>query len=94
MRRFFTTMTVAAAVATLLGCTTASVPEDSLLEKNWSRSYESAIVLQTANPEAGKNLEPIEGMDGATAVDNYRNRLKKDGATAADKNGTKTGMVK
>ncbi len=31
---------------------------------NWGRSYEMAKFNQILNPEAGKNLNPVEGMPG------------------------------
>lgn len=39
----------------------------SALEKNWGRSYESARYNQILNPEAGKNLDPVEGLEGPAA---------------------------
>ena len=43
------------------------VQKDTMLERNWGRSYESAKYNQMLNPEAGKNLEPVVGTDGQTA---------------------------
>ena len=40
---------------------------ESPLEKNWGRAYESAKYNQMLNPDANKNLEPVEGFDGAAA---------------------------
>lgn len=37
------------------------------LEKNWGRSFESARYNQILNPEAGKNLKPVEGLTGPAA---------------------------
>ena len=45
------------------GCGTAT----PMLEENWGKSYESQKLSQTANPEAGENLEPVEGLDGTAA---------------------------
>lgn len=39
----------------------------SALDKNWGRSYESARYNQILNPEAGKNLDPVEGLEGPAA---------------------------
>ena len=46
----------------LVGCATPS-----RLEMDHGTSAKLAIVNQTLNPEAGKNLEPVTGMDGKTA---------------------------
>jgi hypothetical protein len=65
-----------------IGCASSSpIPEDSLLERNWGRSYESALYLQTANPDAGKSLEPITGMNGAASenvLEGYENSFESD----------------
>ena len=37
------------------------VQKDTMLERNWGRSYESAKHNQMLNPEAGKNLKPVVG---------------------------------
>jgi hypothetical protein len=34
------------------------------LDRNWGKSYETAKYQQILNPEAGKNLEPVLGLDG------------------------------
>jgi hypothetical protein len=34
---------------------------------NWGRSFEAAKHNQTLNPDADKNLEPVEGIDGPAA---------------------------
>jgi hypothetical protein len=38
------------------------------LDANWGKSFESMKRNQILNPEAGKNLEPVVGMDGRTAM--------------------------
>jgi hypothetical protein len=40
---------------------------ESELDKNWGRSFESARHNQILNPDAGKNLEPVEGLEGPAA---------------------------
>jgi hypothetical protein len=48
----------------------------TLLDKNWGKSFESAKYNQILNPEAGKNLEPVVGLDGQAAeitLGTYRN---------------------
>jgi hypothetical protein len=54
-------------------------PEETLLEKNWGRSYESARYLQMLDPDAGKNLNPVLGLDGNAAshnMDKYHEAFK------------------
>jgi hypothetical protein len=41
-----------------------SARQDTLLNRNFGRSYETAIYNQISNPDAGKNLNPVEGLNG------------------------------
>jgi hypothetical protein len=52
----------------ILAACSSPIHEQSLLQKNWGRSYETQLHLQKANPDAGKQTDPILGMDG-TSVD-------------------------
>lgn len=54
--------------AGLFGCTQqAAIQKESQLDQNWGRSFESARYNQTLNPEAGKNTEPVDGLQGPAA---------------------------
>ena len=67
-------------IATLLifsGCGT----RETMLSRNWGSSFESAKQSQILNPEAGKNLDPVVGLDGQATGNNmekYRQGFKKD----------------
>ena len=39
----------------------------TLLDKSWGKSFESAKSDQILNPEAGRNLDPVIGIDGQAA---------------------------
>ena len=54
-----------------VGCSKGNVSfwEETQLDKNWGRSYETAKYNQIINPEAGKKITPIEGLEG-NAADN------------------------
>jgi len=70
-------LTAVAALVFMLGCT--SVPgqkQQTLLEKNWGRSFEAAKYNQILNPEAGRNADPVEGLDGEAAEANTAKYLK------------------
>ena len=43
------------------------IQPESQLDKNWGRSFEAAKYNQTLNPDAEKNLAPVEGLDGPVA---------------------------
>ena len=52
---------------------------DTLLQKNWGKSYETAAYNQMLNPDADKTLKPVNSLDGqATENDlqRYRNGFK------------------
>ena len=72
---------IAGFVIMAIGCASSAIPEDSSLERNWGRSYESALYLQTANPEAGQSLEPITGMNGGASenvIEGYEKSFESD----------------
>lgn len=61
------------------GCSqNVMVQEESRLDKNWGRSFESARYNQILNPEAGKSAEPATGMQGAAAERIMENYIKGD----------------
>ena len=55
----------------ILGCSAGNVSNplqtESQLDKNWGRSFEAAKYNQTLNPEAEKNLKPVEDLQGPSA---------------------------
>ena len=64
-------------MAVVLSCSgTTPAPELSLLERNWGRSFESMRYMQMVDPEAGKNLDPVLGLDG-NASENNVNKYQK-----------------
>ena len=57
---FFTVL-----VLMLLGCEhIPSARQNTLLNRNFGRAYETAKYNQILNPDAGKNLQPVDGLDG------------------------------
>jgi hypothetical protein len=73
-------LTLIGLIATLLifsGCG----PRETMLSRNWGSSFESARQSQILNPEAGKNLDPLVGLDGLATGNNmekYRQGFKKE----------------
>ena len=57
-----------AALSIFSGCGT----RETMLDKNWGSSFESAKQSQILNPEAGKNLDPVVGLDGQAAAANMK----------------------
>ena len=59
---------------------TLSACRHSTLDKYWGDSQEMARNGQIANPDASKNMEPVEGFDGKTAMkalDGYQQGCEK-----------------
>jgi hypothetical protein len=67
----------------MLSCSgTTPTHKETLLERNWGRSYETVNYMQLLNPDAEKNLEPVVGLDGNASdsnVDKYRKSFKEEG---------------
>jgi hypothetical protein len=60
------------------GCGTLPQRE-TLLDRNWGASFETAKQNQILYPEAGKNLDPVVGLDGQVAeasMEKYRGITK------------------
>jgi hypothetical protein len=52
----------------------------TLLDRNWGRSYETAIYNQMVNPDADKNLDPVLDLNGTGAAYNvgkYKESFRK-----------------
>jgi len=68
--------------ALFAGCTSTgnnAFREETLSDKNWGRSVETAKFNQTLHPEAGKSLEPVEGLNGVSSdntVNKYQESFK------------------
>ena len=66
-------------IAIMFAVLSCSGMPETLLDKNWGRSYESMLYMQMLDPDAGKNLKPVLGLDGNAAsynVDKYRETFK------------------
>lgn len=64
MKKIFLVLINLIVITMLLGGCTVF---ESRLEKDYGNSHRLAIVNQTLNPEAEKNLEPVYGIDGNIA---------------------------
>lgn len=81
MQKMTIIVTMALGILALsVGCSNpGNLREETLLDKNWGRSVEAAKYNQIIDPEAGKNLQPIEGLGGEAAgysVDKYEKSFK------------------
>lgn len=59
---------ITAAVSIMFAC---SGP-DTLSQRNWGKSYETAVYSQTLNPDADKTLKSVDDLDGEAAKNNMQ----------------------
>ena len=74
LTRYLTLIGLITALLIFSGCA-----RETMLAKNWGTSFESAKQSQILNPEAGKNLDPVVGLDGQAVeiiVEEYRKGFK------------------
>ena len=87
IKRYSILIAVIAAIALLSGC---ACEQNIHSADPWGRSFELAKYNQTLNPEAGKNLEPVEGLNGwaaETVMGGYQDSFKgKKGAETVNLN--------
>jgi hypothetical protein len=81
LNRYLISITTFSILLVVLSCSgTTPAPEQSLLERNWGRSLESMRYMQMVDPDTGKNLDPVEGLDGNASENNvnkYQKSFKK-----------------
>ena len=71
LTRLAVTLLVLLCTIGFFGCSKGNIVNpiqpESRLEKNWGRSFEAAKYNQVLNPEAEKDLAPVEGLEGPVA---------------------------
>jgi hypothetical protein len=83
MKGNITLIVVMAVLFALLSGCAGNLPETKridILDMSWGKSFESAKNNQILNPDAGKNLDPVVGLDGTAAdyaVGKYKESFKK-----------------
>ena len=81
LNRYLILITFMSIFFLVLSCSgTTPAHEKSLLERNWGRSLESMRYMQMVDPEAGKNPDPVEGLEGNASENNvnkYQQSFKK-----------------
>ncbi len=79
-KRHFLIMGIFCGMLFFFNCAgTTPYSEDSLTNRNWGRSQETAIYNQMLNPDATKNLDPVSELDGSAAeasVEKYKESFK------------------
>jgi hypothetical protein len=80
LSRYLILIGIMSIMSVVLSCSgTTPANEQTLLERNWGRSFESMRYMQMVDPEAGKNLDPVLGLDGNAShnnVDKYQKSFK------------------
>mgnify|MGYP001141813666 CR=1 FL=1 len=75
LTRYVKIIGLIAALSVFSGCGTFSSQRETMLDRNWGTSLEATKQSQILNPEAGKNLDPVVGLDGqaaAASMESYR----------------------
>ena len=52
---------------------------ETLSQRNWGKSYDTAVYNQMLNPDADNTLKPVDSLDGQAAENNlqkYRDGFK------------------
>ncbi|MCD6680250.1 MAG: hypothetical protein LT102_06255 [Burkholderiaceae bacterium] len=76
MKRTITVGTLAAFALLATACTTPATPN---YDARFGESVRQAQAMQTLNPDAGKNTDPVTGIDGESgknAIDRYQESFK------------------
>lgn len=83
LSRCLMTVGVITIVLVMFSCSgTPPAYKQTLLDRNWGRSYETVRYMQIVDPDAEKNLDPVLGLDGNAAnhnVKKYRETFKEKG---------------
>jgi hypothetical protein len=77
LTRYFALIGLTAALLISSGCSA----KETMLDRNWGSSFESAKSNQILDPEAGKNLDPVLGLDGQAvgiSMEKYRQGFNKE----------------
>ena len=62
-----------------VGMVSACSGTDTLSQRNWGKSYETATYNQMLNPDSDKTINPVDSLDGQAAendLQRYRNGFK------------------
>lgn len=77
LKRSLIIVGIIAAVSFISACSGT----DTLSQRNWGKSYETAAYNQMLNSDADKNLKPVDSLDGQAAKNvhkKYRESFKKE----------------
>ncbi len=80
LSRCLMTVGIITIVLVMFSCSgTNPAYKQTLLDRNWGRSYETARYMQIVDPDAEKTLDPVLGLDGSAAeynVGKYKDSFK------------------
>lgn len=62
------TIAIIAALSFAAGLLVSCAAQPTRVEADYGTTHKLQIVNQTANPDAEKNLAPVQGMDGESSV--------------------------
>jgi len=68
LKRSLIIIGVTAALSIVVACSGT----DTLSQRNWGKSYETAVYNQMLNPDADKTLNPVDSLDGQAAENDFQ----------------------
>ena len=68
LKRSLIIIGIIAAVSFISACSGT----DTLSQRNWGKSYETAAYNQMLNPDADKNLKPVDSLDSQAAKNTHK----------------------
>ena len=80
LKRSLIIVGIIAAVSFISACSGT----DTLSQRNWGKSYETATYNQMLNPDADKNLKPVDSLD-SQAAKNVHKKYRESFKTKAEK---------
>lgn len=66
-------------ITAIVSMVSACSGTETLSQRNWGKSYETAAYNQILNPDADKTLKPVDSLDGQAAendLQRYRDSFK------------------
>ena len=98
LTRYISWITGIAILAVIAGCNSLPSGQDTALDRNWGRSFESAKYNQILNRDAAKKKTPPAGLDGLASEANtakYRESFSTGAPQpAVDVNHSNIGQIK
>lgn len=68
LKRYVIAIGITIGLFVMSGCNAAYKSKNNLTNQNWGKSFETAGFMQTLDPDAGKNADPVVGLSGEAVI--------------------------